>query len=183
MRVSRLALTIAFAVMPLAAQADSAYSDLHPEACEVVETYEGGGADLRCNGIEGWDVWLHEGDARVDVDYGYPNDNFESFSAFNAPGPKVEWMLDDAGEPYATALRFLIDVDGRWAEALVVSKPGNSEVPGCVVGVVDASADQANGIARGLGAAAPLFDCSTDAVIIVPGAGELVRQFNGANSF
>ncbi len=181
MRLARLAAVVAFAAFASAAQAESVYTDLDLDACDVVETYEGGGADLRCDGLEGWDVLVHEGDARTDVDYGFANDNFESFSAFNGPGPKVEWMLGESGVPYATALRFLIDVDGRKAQALVVSKPGNSEVPGCVLGVVDAAADQANGIARGLGAAAPLFDCSTDQVIVFPGASELVSQFNGAN--
>jgi hypothetical protein len=181
MRLARLTLVVAFAVLTSAAQAESVYTDLDLEACDVVETYEGGGADLRCDGLEGWDVLVHDGDARTDVDYGFANDNFESFSAFNGPGPKIEWMLDADGTPYAAALRFLIDVDGRKAQALVVSKPGNSEEPGCVIGVVDAAADQANGVARGLGASAPLFDCSTDQVVIVPGASELVSQFNGAN--
>ncbi|MEO7221768.1 MAG: hypothetical protein ABIY37_04785 [Devosia sp.] len=182
MRVTRLILVAAFAVLASAAQAESVYTDLDLDACDVVETYEGGGADLRCDGYEGWDVWVHDGDARTDVDYGYWNDNFESFSAFNGPGPKIEWMLDAGGTPYAAALRFLIDVDGRKAQALVVSKPGDSEVPGCVIGVVDAAADQANGVARGLGAMAPLFDCASDPVVIVPGASELVSQFNGANN-
>lgn len=182
MRLARLTLIVAFAVLPSLAQAESVYTDLDLDACDVIETYEGGGADLRCDGLEGWDVLVHDGDARTDVDYGYTNDNFETFSAFNGPGKKIEWMLGESGEPYAAALRFLIDVDGRKAQALVVSKPGNSEVPGCVVGVVDAAADQANGVARGLGAFAPSFDCSSDPVVIVPGASELVSQFNGANN-
>lgn len=181
MRLARLAMIAAFAVPAGMVQAESVYTDLDLDACDVIETYEGGGADLRCDGLDGWDVLVHEGDARTDVDYGYANDNFETFSAFNGPGTKVEWMLDESGAPYATALRFLIDVDGRKAQALVVSKPGNSEEPGCVVGVVDAAADQANGVARGLGAMAPLFDCQNDPVVIVPGASELVAQFNGAN--
>jgi hypothetical protein len=181
MRLACLALIAALAALPSAAMAESIYSDLNLDQCDVVETYEDGGAELSCKGIENWDVWVHEGDARVDVDYGFWNDNFESFSAFNGPGTKIEWMLGDDGRPYAAALRFLIDVDGRKAQALVVSKPGDSEVPGCVVGVVDAALDQANGIARGLGAMAPLFDCETDQVVIVPGASELVAGFNGAN--
>ena len=182
MRLTGLALIAAFAVLPGMAQAESVYTDLDLEACDVTETFEDGGADLLCKGLEGWDVIVHEGDARTDVDYGFTNDNFETFSAFNGPGAKVEWMLDADGRPYAAALRFLIDTDGRKAQALVVSKPGDSEVPGCVVGVVDAALDQANGIARGLGAMAPLFDCAADPVVIVPGASELVSQFNGANN-
>ena len=181
MRLVLSALPIAFAVLSSAAMAESVYTDLDLEACDVIETYEGGGADLRCDGLEGWDVLVHEGDARTDVDYGFANDNFESFSAFNGPDKKIEWMLGADGQPYAAALRFLIDVDDRSAQALVVSKPGNSEEPGCVVGVVDGKAAEANGVARGLGAMAPIFDCSSDQVVIVPGASELVAGFNGAN--
>jgi hypothetical protein len=181
MRIACLTLLIAAAALTGAAQAESVYTDLDTTSCDVIERFEGGGAILRCDGYDGWDVYVNEGDARTDVDYGYINDHFETFSAFNGPGTKIEWMLGADGVPYAAALRFLIDVDGRSAEALVVSKPGTSEEPGCVVGVVDAAADQSNGIARGLGAAAPLFDCSTDRAVIVPGARELVSQFNGAN--
>jgi hypothetical protein len=181
MRLVLSALIFATAVLPSAAMAESVYTDLDLDACNVAETYEGGGADLRCDGYDGWDVLVHDGDARTDVDYGFANDNFESFSAFNGPGQKIEWMLGADGKPYAAALRFLIDVDGRSAQALVVSKPGNSEEPGCVIGVVDAAADEANGVARGLGAMAPLFDCTSDQVVIVPGASELVAGFNGAN--
>ena len=182
MRLARLAIAAAFATLPGMAWAESAYTDLDLPACDEVEIFEDGGGVYRCDGYDGWDVYVNEGDARTDVDYGYPNDNFESFSAFNGPGEKIEWMLGDDGRPYATALRFFIDVDGRKAQALVVSKPGDSEVPGCVIGVVDAALEQANGIARGLGAMAPVFDCAVDPVMIVPGAGELVSQFNGANN-
>ncbi len=119
----------------------------------------------------------------MDVDYGVPSGAFETFFGFNAVGQKVEWMLDDDGVPYAAALRFHIDNDGTLAaQALVVSKIGTADAPGCVVGVVDAAAEQANGVARGLGALAPLFDCAKDRAVIVPGAGALVDGFGGANN-
>jgi hypothetical protein len=180
MRSTGLVLTLAFAALASGAQAESAYTDLDTDDCEVIETYEDGGVRLMCEGYEGNYVFVSDVDARMEVDYGESNENFETFSAFNGAGEKIEWMLGADDEPYATALRFFIDVDGRKAQALVVSKV-DPDGPGCVVGVVDAAATEANGIARGLGAMAPLFDCATDQVIIVPGASELVAGFNGAN--
>ena len=183
MRLARLATIAAFAAFAGTAQAESAYTDLDLNACDVLATYEDGGIDLRCDGYGGFDVLVSEGDARMDVDYGVSSGAFETFFGFNSVGQKVEWMLNDDGTPYATALRFQIDNDGTLSsQALVVSRIGTPDEPGCVVGVVDAAADQANGVARGLGALAPLFDCSTDRVVIVPGASELVAAFGGANN-
>ncbi len=164
-----------------AAVAESAYTPLDLETCEIVRTYETGEADRRCEGYAGIPVFVSDGDARQDVDFGTRNDNFESFFAFNGAGDTVEWMLDADGNPYAAAIRFIIDTDGRVANALVVSRIGTEAAPGCVVGIVDAAAEQANGIARGLGAMAKLFDCTRDSVVIVPGAGELVAGFSGQN--
>ena len=62
-----------------------------------------------------------------------------------------------------------------------MSLVGTESEPGCVVGVVDAAAEQANGVARGLAAMAPSFDCAIDPVVVLPGASELVRGFSGAN--
>ncbi|HEV7275495.1 MAG TPA: hypothetical protein VGN80_04340 [Devosiaceae bacterium] len=175
------AVLISLAALTGAAQAESVYTTLDTDDCEVLETFEGGGIDLLCEGLDGIDVFVSDGDARMDVDYGVRSGAFETFFAFNGVGETIEWMLDADGVPYAAALRFHIDVDGRSAEALVVSRIGSERAPGCVVGVVDATAEQANGVARGLGAMAPLFDCATDQVVIVPGASELVAGFGGAN--
>ena len=160
--------------------AESAYTTLDLEECAVLATYEVG-AEFECPGYRGLAVFVSDGDARMEADFGVPNEAFESFSAFNGVGDTIEWMLDDNGNPYATALRYLIDVDGRSAEALVVSRIGTANKAGCVVAVVDAATEQANGVARGLGAMAAYFDCRTDQVVIVPGASELVAGFNGAN--
>jgi hypothetical protein len=181
MRSIQLALALGTALFVVPALAESAYTEIGEATCQEVATYEDGAADFECEGYDGIVVYLNGGDAREDVDYGVDNGNFETFSAFNGVGDTVEWMLDDNGEPYAAAIRYMIDVDGREAQALVVSRIGTADGAGCVVGVVDASADQANGIARGLGAMAPFFDCSSDQVVIVPGARELVRGFSGAN--
>ena len=157
MRLTRLALTAAFALLASAAQAESVYTDLDLEACDVVETYEGGGADLRCDGLDGWDVWVHEGDARTDVDYGYWNDTFETFSAFNHAGPRIEWRIVTEGavaRPFAAIRRWFVSTDpensGRTTQVLVVSRVGQVEDrEGCVVGLVVASGNpQANEQAR-----------------------------------
>ncbi|KQV09692.1 hypothetical protein [Devosia sp. Root105] len=176
--------SVLIAVVALAAgsaSAQSSYTPLDLDACEVLKVYEeAGGADLRCPGHGGFDVFVSEGDARMDVDFGVRNEAFETFSAFNSVGKTVEWLEDEDGVQ-AAVLRFLIDVDGRSAEALVVSKVGLREAPGCVVAIVDAAAEQANGTARGLGAMAKFFDCDSDGVMIVPGARGLVADFSGAN--
>ena len=76
----------------------------------------------------------------------------------------------------------LIDVDGRSAEALVVSRVGTPSAPGCVVGIVDGAAEQANGHrARFGGPMARFFDCSRDAVVVLSGDNALVAGFSGAN--
>jgi len=177
----RIAFVAALALVAGPAFAQSDYTHLDLEACEVIATYEeAGGVDLKCPGYGGFPVYVSEGDARMDVDYGAPSGAFETFFAFNSVGETIEWFYDENGV-YAAALRFFIDVDGRSAEALVVSKVGLPGDPGCVVGVVDASVEQANGMARGIAALSPLFDCTSDQVVIASGARELVAGFGGAN--
>jgi hypothetical protein len=184
MRAHRTFLVLASMLAAAAASpawAQSSYTTLDLEACDVLKVYEeGGGSDLRCDGQGGFDVFVSEGDARMDVDFGVRNEAFETFSAFNNVGKTIEWMEDQDGIQ-AAAIRFLIDVDGRKAEALVVSKVGTPDTPGCVVAVVDAAAEQANGTARGLGSMAKFFDCDSDRIVIVPGARALVADFSGAN--
>ncbi len=184
MRAASILLTTLVSVAGLAggAEAASVYSKIDDAKCEVLQTYEDGGADLKCPGHDGIDVFVSEGDARLDVDYGVSSGNFETFSAFNNIGDTVEWLTGADGVAEAAILRFKISVDGREAEALVVSRVGAEGAPGCVIGVVDASLEQANGMARGIGAMAPLFDCRSDPVVIAPGARPLVRDFTGANS-
>jgi len=171
---------VAVLAVGTAAAQDYHYTPLDLVSCDVVKRYEMGlGVDLRCDGFGGLDVFVSEGDARMDVDFGSRNEDFQTFSAFNGVGGTVEWMRGDNGIEAAT-VRYLIDVDGRKAEALVVSKVGTDAAPGCVMGVVNAASDQANGVARGIGAMAPSFDCSTDQIVVLPGASDLVADFSGA---
>ncbi len=181
MRIVSLSLATAAVLLSGGAQAASVYTRIDDAQCETLETYEDGGVDLRCPGLEGYDVFVSEGDARLDVDYGVKTENFETFSAFNNIGDTVEWLTNARGVPEAAIIRFLISVDGREAQALVVSRVNTESQDGCVIGVVDARLEQANGMARGIGAMAPSFDCSIDPVVIAPGASELVAGFSGAN--
>ncbi len=179
--VSQLLVVLAAVLMGSGVQAASTYTTIDYADCETLETYEDGGADLLCPGLDGLDVFVSEGDARLDVDYGFKGENFETFSAFNSIGDTIEWLSDARGVQQAAILRFFISVDGREAQALVISRINTESQDGCVIGVVDARLEQANGMARGIGAMAPTFDCSIDPVVIAPGASELVLGFNGAN--
>jgi len=182
MRIVLFTLLAATAVLPGGgAQAASTYTKIDDSQCETLETYEDGGVDLRCPGLGDLDVFVSEGDARLDVDFGFKGENFETFSAFNNIGDTVEWLSDARGVPQAAIIRYLISVDGREAQALVISRINTEAQDGCVIGVVDAKLEQANGMARGIGAMAATFDCSIDPVVIVPGASELVQGFSGAN--
>lgn len=181
MRLALLSLTAVAALWGGGAQAASNYTKIDNSACEMLRTYEDGGVDLRCPGLEGLDVFVSEGDARIDVDYGFKGETFETFSAFNTIGDTIEWLSNAKGVPEAAIIRYKISVDGRKAQALVVSRINTESQDGCVIGVVDARLEQANGMARGIGAMAATFDCSIDPVVIVPGASELVREFIGAN--
>jgi len=182
MRIASALLTLAVAALAGGgAHAASVYTRIDDAECELLETYEDGGSDRRCPGLDGLDVFVSEGDARLDVDFGVKGDHFETFSAFNSVGDTVEWLENARGVPEAAIIRYFINVDGREAQALVVSRINTESQDGCVIGVVDAKLEQANGMARGIGAMAPTFDCQIDPVVIVPGASELVRGFTGAN--
>lgn len=181
MRIASLFLVVAAALAGGGAQAASSYTRIDDARCETLRTYEYGGVDLRCPGLDGLDVFVSASDARLDVDYGVKGEDFETFPAFNNIGDTVEWLSDASGVPQAAIIRYFISVDGREAQALVVSRINTEAQDGCVIGVVDAGLEQANGMARGMGAMAPTFDCSIDPVVIAPGASELVAGFSGAN--
>lgn len=120
----------------------SVYTDLDLDACEVLEVFEeGGGASLRCDGYEGVDLFVTEGDLRFDVDAGVPNDTFSTQPGFNTLGERVEWRLRD-GKPFAIVLRYNTSgPDGDQARTdLAVISVGRPGAPGCLVGWVPADA-------------------------------------------
>jgi hypothetical protein len=182
MRLATVLTIATFAAAPSGgAQAESVYTSIDLDRCETLATYEDGGFRARCEGHLGLDVFVSEGDARMDVDYGVDSEHFETFSAFNSVGETIEWLIGPYGAAEAAIVRFNINVDGRSAQALVVSQVGSESEPGCVIGVVDAALEQANGMARGIGSMARTFDCAIDPVVVPSGARELVRGFTSVN--
>lgn len=141
---------------------DSTYTDLDLDACTTLAE-DPMGVLLRCTGYGDFPVIFKEGDLRQSVIFGQVDQElidgaFESFSAFNHVNTKVEWRLDDRGQPIATILRWFIDNPGPdgsstkagRGEILVVSKVGTPDNGGsCFVAMIDAKANsKANELAR-----------------------------------
>ncbi len=186
MRIGRLPL--ALAVIGLCGPAfggtiSSAYTDIDIEkTCSVFSSNEEGGefANFVCNGWNGYPVLIYSGDLRESVFYGFPPDGnlpWESFSAFNSTGPRIEWRIDTEGSraaPFAAIHRWFVNADPdnpeKRTEVLVVSKVGSVEKrEGCTVGLVlatgnpganEAARKIADGKARG-------FVCGVDKRTVV----------------
>ena len=177
---TRLALAIvllAASALPLAAQPQSAYSDLDLERCKTIEMFEeGGGARLKCPGYAGIDVMVTEGDLRMYVGYGRNARKqcatHQTFGPFNSLGPKLEWRMQ-GGRPFATILRWVLDNgDGNSQRSwLVVTNLDGSNT--CHVAYVEGAMPNANRRARD---AADLyargFNCAADTAVVIarPGA-------------
>ncbi len=97
---------------------------------------EGEWANLVCSGYRGYPVLIYSGDLRESVFYGFPPGGdlapaWESFSAFNSTGAKIEWRIDtDNGRsvPFAAIHRWFVSADpenpDKKTEVLVVEKVG-----------------------------------------------------------
>ncbi len=121
----------------------SIYTDLDLDACETLKTYEDGGVDLRCPGYDGIPLYVSDGDARMDIDAGVPNEVFTSQSAFNLLGDRVEWrIVDDV--PVAIIVRYRMDVGDSHTppltDELAVITIGREGAPGCLIDWVPAGA-------------------------------------------
>lgn len=186
--VSQVALTSA-----VRAEIISAYSDLNTEKdCSTFAAApegEGDWANMICAGYKGYPVVLYYGDARENVFYGFPPDGdlapaWESFSAFNSSGPKVEWRIEKGKGveiPFATIHRRVVsdpENPEKKIEVLLVAKVGQIlERDGCVVGLVLASGNpKANDTARKIAdEQARTFACGADERVIV---GEPMPEFS-----
>jgi len=177
-----LAGAIALSVPAIAA--DSVYTTLDLDACTVLERHEeSGGARMVCEGYADTPVYVSEGDLRFDVDYGMPNALWESFGPFNSINDVVEWRTGN-GRPHAAILRYFIDTgitgtNDDKGQALVVAKVADGAQIGCVVAVIDAAVEQANGVARGAAAMVAHFQCGDPPIAIGP-QGSLAFSFVGA---
>lgn len=138
--------------------AHSQYTTLNLDACQVLKTYEeSGGVDLRCDGFKDVPVYVSEGDLRFYVSYGERSDVPAQFAPFNTLGKKVEWRLDEDGQPVAAIVRHHLDISAgaedddspKERQVLSISSIGTKEKPGCVIGMVNASTNpNANQLAR-----------------------------------
>lgn len=175
---------LGLAVVASAGAAESVYTKLDLDACVVLDQdEESGGVLLQCDGLPGYPVFASEGDLRFDVDYGVQNETWQSFSPFNSIGDTIEWRVAD-GEPHAAILRFFIDTGMTGGaldkgQVLVVSSVGGESAPGCVVALVDAEAEQPNGVARGAAAMARHFDCASDAPVAIGPEDSFAFSFSG----
>ncbi|MEQ1943830.1 hypothetical protein ABMA32_15555 [Mesorhizobium sp. VNQ89] len=162
----------------VAGDISSAYTDIDTDKnCSIFSANEEGGefANFVCDGWRGYPVLIFSGDLRESVLYGFPAKGrqvWESFSAFNSTGPKIEWRIDTEGStsiPFATIHRWFVSDDPdnpkKKTEVLVVSKVGQiGQQDGCVVGLVRASGNAgANDAARKIADdKARGFACGTD---------------------
>ena len=138
-----------------AGEITSVYSDLDLKKCKALELYadEGEGGVWACKGIAGFDVLYLEGDLRGYIAFGPEGrsqcTSAQTFGAFNSPGPKIEWRMEN-GKPIATILRWFTDNGSGEANAkqnwLVVSKLNGKDA--CRAALIDTKYPDANIIAR-----------------------------------
>jgi hypothetical protein len=160
-----------------AGEITSVYSDLDLKACKALELYNGQdngeGGVWECKGIEGFDVLYLEGDLRGYVAFGPEArsqcTSAQTFGAFNSPGPKIEWRMEN-GKPIATILRWFTDNGSGEANAkqnwLAVTKLNGRDA--CRVALIDTKYPDANSIARAKAdGKAHTFNCEKDVPDVV----------------
>jgi hypothetical protein len=152
-----------------AEEVGSVYTPLKLKTCQDVtppEAAEYGGV-LVCEGYDGMDVRVAEGDLRMFVSYG-PNAAEQTAAEqtlpqFNTIGETLEWRLAD-GKPFATILRFRWDSDNGEGSTLVVTKLGDTDA--CHMAYIVATGNpRANELAREVAdSQARGFDCDRDRI-------------------
>ncbi len=172
-----------------AGEISSAYTDLDTArdcvTFSAAAEGEGDWADMVCSGYRGYPVLIYYDDARESLFYGFPPGGdlapaWESFSAFNSSGPKIEWRIDTDGDlsvPFAAINRWSVGGEpDKKTEVLVVSKVGQlAERSGCVVGLVVATGNPAaNEAARRIAdTSARNFDCESGTRTVIEGKAPL----------
>jgi hypothetical protein len=187
MRVMSSLLLLAWLALPAgAAEIRSEYTDIDIEkSCSIFDLNDQGGefASFVCPGWRGYPVLIYTGDLRESVFYGFPATGtdhvWESFSAFNATGPRIEWRIEADGErqvPFAAIHRWFVSSDPddpeKKTEVLVVEKVGQVGAgDGCAVGMVVATGNpKANETARKIAdEQARDFACGADERVVVSG--------------
>jgi hypothetical protein len=158
-----------------AASADeitSVYSELDLKTCKALELYNGQdngeGGVWECKGIQGFDVLYFEGDLRGHIAFGPEArsqcTSAQTFGAFNSPGPRIEWRMEN-GKPIATILRWFTDNGSGEANAkqnwLAVTRLNGKDA--CRVALIDTKYPDANTLARAKAdGKAHTFNCELD---------------------
>lgn len=158
----------------------SAYTDLDSKKDCVTyaqaEQGDGDWADLACSGYRGYPVLITYDDARESLFYGFPpggdmTSAWESFSAFNSSGAKIEWRIETTGDkavPFAVIHRRTVsnpEDEKKSTDVLLIAKVAQMDArEGCTVGLVLATGNpQANDQARKLAdEKARTFACGKD---------------------
>lgn len=148
----------------------SIYTGLNLDTCELLyaRPEEAGSAEWRCKGLGDLPLFVAEGDGRFDVDAGIEADRFETLSAFNMLGEKVEWRLKQ-GKPVAVIFRYLDATDeANGRTVLAVEKIGTAALPGCRVAHVAGNVPDANRVAREIAdVSAATFVCGANEMKVV----------------
>ncbi len=150
-----LAFVVAGPSIAFAGEITSFYSDFDLKKCKALELYtdEGEGGVWECKGIEGFDVLYLEGDLRGFVAFGPEArsqcTSAQTFGAFNSPGPRIEWRMEN-GSPIATIFRWFTD-NGSGEESakqnwLVVTKLNGKDA--CRTALIDTKYPNANTVAH-----------------------------------
>ena len=159
------------ATATLAGEITSVYSDLDLKTCKALQLYtgdEGEGGEWECKGIKGYDVMFWEGDLRGNIAFGplarSQCSSAQSFGAFNSPGAKIEWRMEN-GKPFATILRWFTDNGSGEANAkqnwLAVTKLNGKDA--CRMALIDTKYPNANTLAQAKAdGKAHTFNCEKD---------------------
>ena len=152
----------------------SVYTTVDLKACKKVKRHRDGGA-WRCEGVEGYPVYVAEGDLRQFVSVGADAEKrraatqtLGSFNTIFEPRSNratIEWRFvrpDGKLLPYAIIVRFHANRDGNKSDVLVVFKVTETET--CHVAHVEtASKDDAIALARAIAdREARTFDCRNE---------------------
>lgn len=155
----------------------SLYTTIELGSCRTVQRHADGNA-WECSGLEGWPVWIAEGDLRTFVSVGPEPAKrraaTQTLPAFNSPFAEkstratLEWRFDRRGGriiPYATILRYVTRSDRAHGAALIVTRVTRSDT--CQVAWIDALANpDAIAIARRIAdTVARTFDCSQNPTV------------------
>ena len=161
----------------LAETIDSAYTRIDYDDCVLIDVNDLG-ARFACPGYKGYPLYVAEGDLRMFVSFGFgaPQEMaaHQTLPAFNYIGDTLEWRLvetETGWRPFAAILRYFTQTgDGAEpdGQVLVVTKIAPGET--CQIARIDALVTpDANTLARQFAdGLAPVFDCTMDAMRVVP---------------